>query len=59
VKLVLFHKKFGLYEVKSHGHWEIEEFNLGAFPFNVSLNENKLAVTIIIFFNMRETHRSS
>jgi hypothetical protein len=30
---------FGLYEVKSHEHWEIEEFNLGAFLLNVSLTK--------------------
>jgi hypothetical protein len=27
--------KFSFYKGKTHGHWKIEEFNLGAFLLNV------------------------
>jgi hypothetical protein len=34
--------KSGLYEVKLHGHWKIEDFNLGAFLLNIHLQKNIL-----------------
>jgi hypothetical protein len=34
--------KFGLYEVKLHRHWEIEEFNLRAFLVDMSLMKTLL-----------------
>jgi hypothetical protein len=42
VKLVLIDNKIWSLRSESHGHWEIEEFNLGAFLLNVTY-ENTLA----------------
>jgi hypothetical protein len=47
--------KFGLYIVKSDGHWKIEGFNLGAFLLNFSLNKNTCWVAMIIFWNTCQT----
>jgi hypothetical protein len=41
--------KFGLCEVKLHGHWEIVEFNLGVSPLTVSLNKNMLTKFVFFF----------
>jgi hypothetical protein len=49
--------KFCIYEVKSHGHWEIEEFNLGAFMFNMSLNKHTRCVAIVIFGTLLRCER--
>jgi hypothetical protein len=37
VKFIILNNKIGFYKVKLHGHWEIEEFNLGAFMLKFSL----------------------
>jgi hypothetical protein len=54
--------KFGLYEVKSHGHWEIEDFNMSTFMLNVSLVKTHLLCCSAHFLehllDMRETRCS-
>jgi hypothetical protein len=38
---------FGHYKVKSHGDWEIEEFNPGAFLLNDSLTKTRCLAVVI------------
>jgi hypothetical protein len=44
--------KFGLYEVKSHGHWKIEEFILGVLLLNGSLTKMQRSLCRWSFFGM-------